>query len=276
MMLAIFLWSAVTQQAQPQDLPPLPPLHGGPAPMTCPVGGEQFSAWQSGSYSTYGFRPDGKPFSYMIFPFPLPECPANKLVVFDRFNPDEVKALATLIETPEYQRMVTAETPYYRAYWLSNRLGRPAAGTLWLLLRAIWEVSPGSKGAEDTPFNRARMDRYQQAFVTGVRALPATTDAEDRLWLTIRAANALRQMGQFSKAQRLLATARPLAEQDKEAADITRYLDRMARTIARKDANVEPIDLLPPRQAKLRCEAKDTPLSTTQQALCREVAQVGP
>lgn len=99
MMLAILLWSAVTQQtqAQPQDPPPLPPIHGGPAPMTCPVGGERFSAWRSGSYSTYGSRPDGKPFSYMTFPFPLPECPSNKLIVFDDFKPDEVKALATLI-----------------------------------------------------------------------------------------------------------------------------------------------------------------------------------
>lgn len=274
MMLAILLWSAVTQQtqAQPQDPPPLPPIHGGPAPMTCPVGGERFSAWRSGSYSTYGSRPDGKPFSYMTFPFPLPECPSNKLIVFDDFKPDEVKALATLIETPEYKRMVKAETPYYRAYWLSTRLNRPAAGTLWLLLRAIWEVSPGSRDASDTPADRARMDRYQQAFVAGVRRLPGSADAQDRLWLTIRAANALRQMGRFAEAQRLLADARPLAAQDKKAAAVAAYIDSMARTIARKDADVEPIDLIPQREAKRRCEAGDaTTLSPVQQALCRDV-----
>lgn len=244
--------------------------------MTCPVDGEQFSGWRAGSYSTYGARPDGKPFSYMAFPFPLPECPANRLVVFADFTPEEVKALATLIATPDYARIVMAETPYYRAFWLSRRLNRPAASSLRLLLHAIWEVSPGSIGAEDTPTKREHMVRYQREFVTGVVALPASTPAEDRLWLTIRAANALRQMGEFPEAHSLLATARSLADHDTEAAKVNHYIDRLDRTIAREDADVEPIDLLPPREAQSRCVSNGQFLATPQRALCRDIPRDTP
>ena len=56
----IIAWALLQSQVQTPPPPP-PPIHGGNVPMTCPIGGETFSGWQMGSYSTYGERPDGRP-----------------------------------------------------------------------------------------------------------------------------------------------------------------------------------------------------------------------
>ena len=40
-------------------------------------------------YSIMGRRPDEKPYSELPFPRPMPECPGNGLVMFDRFSPAE-------------------------------------------------------------------------------------------------------------------------------------------------------------------------------------------
>ena len=147
---------AILMAAQAATPPPPPPFHGGPAPMTCPVGGEAFSAWRPTMYSTYGERPDGRPYSGdAFFPFPLPECPTNRLVVFAEFGPAEVTRLAGLIATPRYREMIGRETPHHRASWLSARLGRPPDEWLDLLLQASWEVTPGTLGPPDTAENRA-------------------------------------------------------------------------------------------------------------------------
>jgi hypothetical protein len=116
--------------------------------MTCPVGGETFSAWQPAMFSTYGERPDGKPYSYLPFPFPLPECPSNKLVVFDKVSTQDAENLARLIGTADYKRLIGSETTYYRAYWLAGKLGRPEVLRLGLLLSAIWQVTPDPRSSD--------------------------------------------------------------------------------------------------------------------------------
>lgn len=41
--------------------------------MTCPIGGEAFTYNTTASYTTFGSRPDGKPYGSWIFPLALPE-----------------------------------------------------------------------------------------------------------------------------------------------------------------------------------------------------------
>lgn len=246
--------------------PAMPPLHGGPAPMTCPVGGETFTAWQASHYSTYGARPDGRPFSYLPFPFPLPECPTNKLVVFDEFAPADVTKLAAAIATPEYRQLVATDTSYYRGYWLATKLDRPVQA-LWLLLRAGWQVKGGSM-ADDARPTLAR--QYNEAFARGVAALPTTVTAEERAPLLARGANALRELGRFDEASATLARARTAfaAPGSPEPANWNKFLDKLAVVIARRDASIEPLDMIPPREAARRCRDEAAQLTATARKLC--------
>lgn len=261
-------WVLLQAQAAP---PPVPPLHGGNMPMICPIGGEAYQGWQMGSYSTYGERPDGRPYSYMHFPFPVPECPGNHLVVFDDFSDADKAALARLIATPVYARLVAdGETPHYRAFWLATRLGRPDAEALGWLQAALWAETPGRNDGPDRPDSRARRARYAATFVDRVRHLPADISARDRLWLTARAANLLRQSGDFAGADMLRQDALLLVGQPGVGAGWDRYLGQLAAVIARRDASAEPLDMIPAREAARYCaEPKKTGLNEQDIRLCK-------
>ena len=122
----MFVFSMLLQAAQLNSpISPLPPsLHGGPQEMTCPVGGERFSAWQPAMYSTYGARPDGRPYSYLPFPLPVPECPSNRLIVFDKFSEQEIGSLSLLIGTPEYGVWRSRNSPITAGFgWQQSSAG---------------------------------------------------------------------------------------------------------------------------------------------------------
>lgn len=218
-------------------------------------------------YSTYGERPDGKPYSYLPFPFPVPECPGNKLIAFDDFSESEKAALVSIIVTIEYKRLIETDTTYYRAYWLANKLGRPKSQALGLLLSAIWQVSPGEMSEAATDKNRAQLARYQSTFVSEVRHLNPSVDAKDRIWLEARAANAARQMMQFDEAERLRKQA------VKSLADVTEkrgwdtYLATLHDVISRNDASVEPLDMIPEQQVAFTC-IKQQPSNAFDRAAC--------
>ena len=265
-------------------VPPAPPAmplghHGGMVPTTCPVGGEKFEAWQSGTYSTYGARPDGKPYSYMPFPFPLPECPSNHLVVFDDFTPAEIAKLTTLIAAPDYRAMVARDVPYYRASWLADRLDHPQTQSLWLLLRAIWTVTPDAMTLGDP----ALAERYQTEFAARVAALPATTATVERRALLARGANALRQLGRFDEAEAMRRTAAAILPASGDDPDEIRgwkdLLTGLAPVIAAHDARIEPISLLGDMQRPLACLDAAT-LTSADREICnsavvaKEVAEL--
>ena len=247
----MLLLALLTQAALPA---PLPPLHGGLAPMICPVGGEVFQAWQPAVWSTFGNRPDGKPYGDLPMPFPLPECPTNKLVGFDHFSDAETARLKDLIATSEYRRIRAAETIYYRASWLADRIGRPKAEALFLLLKATWEVSRGGSVSADGAADRDRASRYQQAFVAGVKGLPANLPPRDRGWARARAANAQRQLGRFDEAElmRQAALSGLAGAEDEEG--WRKFLAALGPVIGRHDASVEPLDMIPITRAAIRCE----------------------
>jgi len=265
LLLALLLQS--TQPAPAALPPPVPPLHGGPEEMTCPVGGERFSAWRPTMYSTYGERPDGKPYSYLPFPFPLPECPGNKLVVFDDFSAKDSATLAGLIATPEYKRLVETETTYYRAYWLATKLGHAKPQALGLLLSAIWQVSPGDMSEAPAGKGEARFRRYQETFISEVRRLAPRLEAKDRFWLEARAANAARQMGDFRKAEDLRKQAEKSLADVPEKRGWDTYLAKLKTVIARRDTDVEPLDMIPEQQAAFSCVRRQS-LNDFDRAAC--------
>ena len=218
--------------------------------VTCPVGGETFTYVTTGSYSTFGQRPDGKPFGSWTFPLALPECPSNALVVYREFKPDEIVLLTALVQSPEYQALKD-ETPYFRASWLAARMDRadPLTST-FLLLSATWE----SDGVPETK------SRYQRAFADAASAKPVDSAKRDTLFLRFRLANAYRELGDFAAANSALDSL-PL-----DALDVTvptgddvpyeiesdarsrRFLfdaiPLMRKVIAAGDTSTEPLELM--------------------------------
>lgn len=262
------LLALLLQSAQPAGAPPpLPPLHGAPREMACPVGGERFSPWRVSSYSTYGARPDGRPYSYLPFPLPLPECPGNRLIVFDAFSSAETAALAQLIETEAYKRLIESETSYYRAYWLATKLDRPRPEALHLLLSAIWQISPGEMAGDVTRESEAQLQRYQALFVREVRRPSPKAEAKERLWMEARAANAARQMGRFGEATKLRGQAEKSLGHVAEKGGWAAYLARLKVVIDRRDTSVEPLDMIPQMRAASLC-AEKPPVAAFDRAFC--------
>lgn len=217
--------------------------------MTCPVGGERFAAPTTLTYSIMGRRPDEKPYSELSFPRPMPECPGNGLVLFSSFTPGETEQLAKWIATPTYQAMRTTESPFYRAYWLAKKIGRPDADAIELLLPAIWSA----KEEDRTAPGRPRTTRYQRVLVAAVEANPANVSLDDRIWLQGQAANALREMGAFAAAEKMRQRAEQALPQTTRPA-LKTYIQKLKDVIARRDRSDEPLDMIPDVEAALICE----------------------
>lgn len=231
---------------------PAAAVAGMPVPVneTCAVGGEKFTWTTTASYSTWGARPDGKPYGSWNFPLDLPICPGNKLVMYREFSKDEITRLKGLIAEDDYKALAAAETPYYRAAWLERRLKPASDLAVFLLMQAGWE-------ADDTP---ARRTRYLSELVTAVDAMPKAPASTDWLGLQVRAANAERELGRFEAAQARIAAIpfdAPPPKDDPEFADnregMKAYAGKLAELAGRKETAVEPLDMLPPMVAVHAC-----------------------
>ena len=249
--------------------------------MTCPVGGKTFSFSTAASYSTWGERPDGKPYGSGVFPLALPECPDNGLVFFKDYEPEETAKLQALVTSDAYQAL-RGDVPYYRAYWLMGEMGVPAQARLLALQRAAWQ-------ADGQPELRAR---YLAAFAEETAKLPEKPEDVNWIGMEGRAVNALRELGRFDDATaRLaklplaaLAVAEPKADDKSEVAAQARarrnwrtYFETQKLLIARADASSEPFELIPRRVWAERCTAA-TGLSENQGAYCTahagEIAEI--
>jgi hypothetical protein len=226
---------------------------------TCPVGGETFTFTTTGSYSTFGQRPDGKPYGSWTFPLAMPECPSNALVVYREFKPEEIAALTALVQSPEYQAL-RAESPYFRAAWLAQRIdAADPFAALFLLLSATWEV-------DDAPETKVR---YQRAFADAVLVVPIDVANTETLFLHYRRANALRELGDFEGARAALdllphaaldvnvPTDRKVPYKTRNDARSRRFLFEaipvMRTVIAAGDASSFPIDLMDSDMAGWAC-----------------------
>jgi hypothetical protein len=245
-----------------------------PVDMKCPVGGKKFTYISTSSMSQWGSRPDGKPYGSWTFPMPLAECPDNGLAMYRDFSKPEIKTLKALLATPEYRQLRSADTPYYRAYWLMGRLNDPLDQRLWVLQQASWE----------SDLNPARKRRYQEEFVQEAKGYSRPEPPQDDLgWIAtqLRAANALRELEKFDEAMQLLdATPResldvPVPGEkvsgttpsglgktvenygEIQAARSRRswlhYAEALRAVIVRHDPSSEPIDMVPTRVAAQMC-----------------------
>jgi len=223
-----------------------------PVKMKCPVGGESFTFTSTHSMSTWGRRPDGKPYGSWEFPDPVPECPGNRLVMFKAFSKDEIKALKPLLASDAY-RALGDETTYYRIGWLAKALNVPNIDYPWLMLQASWQADG----------DEARKARYQREYVALVDAAPPG-DADTWVDRQAQAVNAERELGQFDAAARRIAAIRqnaswPASKPGEEARSreereaVLSFLELEERAILRKDASSEPLDLITPRIAADRC-----------------------
>jgi hypothetical protein len=251
-------------------LPAVPAPAGTPTTqrMTCPIGGGAFNFATTASYSTWGARPDGRPFGSWHFPLDLPECPDNGLVVYDQFNEADLARLRPLVASAEYQALRrSGDTPYYRAYWLMQRMGAPATDALWMLVQASWQTD----GAP------ALRRRYLEELV---ERSPSLGEPRDLTTVAVRARviNALRELGRFDEAAAMLAatpveTIAPDSSTVRSTADWRGHYRRLGIVIARGDASVEPLDMIPRREAEQRCAAEADRLDEAHRAICREWAE---
>ncbi|MDB5472316.1 MAG: hypothetical protein JWR84_3876 [Caulobacter sp.] len=226
-----------------------------PQKMKCAVGGQAFTHTATASYSTWGSRPDGKPYGSWIFPMPLPVCPGNGLVMYREFGQDETAGLAQIVGSAEYRALVKAgETPYFRAAWLEARLKPDSEDTPWILLQATWE----------TDGDDLRQARYDAAFVAAADRLAARPDNLTWAALQGRAANAERQLGLYEAAARRLAgvdravfapRADPAADEDAEnRPGWAKFYADLAVVIARHDPAREPLDMIDEQTAAWKCK----------------------
>lgn len=226
------------------------------APVTkkCAVGGEKFRFLEQMSSTSFGQLPDGMTVGTGPNPPTLPQCPKNGLVMYRDFDAATVKALTSIIATPEYQSLRATETPYYLAYWLARKLGDETPA--WLLLAAGWEAKN-----EDPVSQRAR--RYAEEFIALVATTPLSDTSLESIALRARAANALRETGKFADAEALRASIRIAADAGgPDSADNadnrkgwTDFLTLLAAPIGRGDPARAPIDMVGTREAAFRCIA---------------------
>ncbi|HEX2764868.1 MAG TPA: hypothetical protein VHM92_13630 [Allosphingosinicella sp.] len=227
--------------------------------MTCPIGGAGFDYKTTVSYSTWGERPDGKPYGSWTFPLALPECPDNGLVLYKEYDAEEVAKLEPLVASEAYQALRKADTPYYRAYWLMKAMGLGPERYLWALLQASWE-------AEGRGELRAR---YLAELADSSAKVPARPGDMNWIGMEARAANALRELGRFDEAMARLdnvpltgldaamptgaaATPQAIAEVRTRRGWLA-FIRGLKVAIARRDASIEPLDLIPRSIAVGRC-----------------------
>lgn len=230
-------------------LPAAPAVAGTPVTqrMTCPIGGERFDFNTTASYSTFGSRPDGKPFGSWTFPLDLPECPGNGLILYKQnFEPAELTRLGALIGTPGYRALRGGDTQYYRLSWLLREMGAPRLDVVWALVRATWQP------ADDSPLRA----RYLGELAAAVAAEPDAPATLAGYAMRAYGINALRELGRFDEASALLART-PLAPlrpdgslpeaEDEDRAGWLEHYTRMAALLARRDRSVDPADFRPRR-----------------------------
>src|SRR3982750_676832 len=74
-------------------------------PVNRPVGGGAFGSPPAAPPAVGGERPDGKPYTQAVVPPPLPECPANGLVLYKDYDADEVAKLEPIVASDAYQAL---------------------------------------------------------------------------------------------------------------------------------------------------------------------------
>lgn len=213
-----------------------------PTRITCPTDGRVVETWQVMAYSTWGERPDGKPYGSAEFPLPLVEC-ADGLVMYENeFGAEAAARLRPLVASLEYSALGAAgHSSYYRAYWLMRQMEEPAHDQLAFLVQAIWQT-------DDRPelrrlYLRELLDRHAES---------QAVEGPLRLALRARAINALRELGRFDEASAMIRStsfdAAAVRLQRREVRAWRRVYRQLAALVARRDTAIEPKSMIPRRE----------------------------
>lgn len=264
----------------PQDLPILIPQNlltsqdlSVPRNFICPVGGKKFEARDFTVIATaivfynidywWGRRPDGRAYGPLPF-FPLTECPGNGFVYFkDEYSKVEAAQLTSLVLAPDYQALRTSDSPFFRSWWLMSRTAQDPFDTSEMLLESSW----------DSDADPARKARYQRAFINNVRGLAWSEEKRsDWFWLNLRAANALRELGEFEVSTQLLTSldqADRLPSDADDLKDARFLLDGLRPLNNEKNAAAEPANLIPAIEAARRCLKDGVSLTASEVKACQ-------
>jgi hypothetical protein len=232
----------------------------------CPIGGEEFEASVVLSNSSWGQRPDGKPYSHLPV-YPVTECPENGFLLFDEdFTEEDLQVLKTAIATDEFQAMRETETQHYRVWWLKNEAGRDEISQLSSLLRAGWE----------TDHDYDRKVKYQSQFANLALNMERTEEnAASWFYYNMRAVNILRELGYFDEGlKRLDFLMRPehLPQGERQEESALSFADDLKALLEQKNPFFEPANLVPEDVAFFRCAAPKSPLTEIENAACASEA----
>jgi len=221
----------------------------------CPVGGERFSFTDTMSSSSFGQRPDGRPYSN--WHYPLPVCPGNGLVMYREFTADDLARLPAILQSPEFAELRAIEQPYYTASFIERSLSPGSVRATWLPLQASWRVD----------HDAALKTRFQREFVAAAQAAEFDPANEESAALRLRMANALRELGRFDEAEAAFAT---LSQVSIEGADSFRnYVDILRGVNARRDTSAEPLDAVPQLVAASLCLEHEGEAGWDAEGFCR-------
>lgn len=221
----------------------------------CPIGGEKFSFTDTMSSSSFGQRPDGRPYSN--WHFALPVCPSNGLVLYREFAADDLARLPAILQSPEFAELRALEQPYYAASFIERALSPGSIRATWLLLQASWWVD----------HDAALKTRFQREFVAAAQAAEFDPANEESAVLRLRMANALRELGRFDEAEAAFAT---LSQVSIDGADSFRaYADILRGVNARHDTSPEPLDAVPQLAAASLCLEHEGEAGWDAEGFCR-------
>ncbi len=161
---------------------------------TCPIGGGSYQALILGTHSTFGQYLDFTKVSYLPFPIPVPVCPDNGFVDFQKeYTPEELKDLKATLESEEYKALIGKHTSWYLLARLIEMSEFDGFDQWWLDNRAAAEAST------------CQLDTYNSyaeiALKSSDAALNQTSPDEKDFWaIKLNSINLLRRLGRFEEA----------------------------------------------------------------------------
>ncbi len=167
----------------------------------CPLGGEKFKALAMGTHGTYGAQFDLKPIGSANYPRPLPVCPTNGFVMYQKdYSADELAAVEAIVSEPEYQEIYNRNTGYFLLAHIWERLGKTDYDPWWLYLQASWEADDCDAALHQEYMIKTRdlaLDRLENKKL----------EEDERLTMEILIANIDRRLGNFDAAKERLELA---------------------------------------------------------------------
>lgn len=190
---------------------------------TCPINGKRFKARVAMSGTSFGMRLDTRRIGPIASPWTMPVCPGSGFPLYKRkFSAEERAKLKKLAATPEYAAVRRANTTYFLAAWVQEKMGAKPFRVALYYLRATWQAEGGDK---------VRHRRYLETTLRRLEAHLAGADMKQRQshFAVLLAANTERRLGRYDAAiKRINAAWRhlPANQLRKVAAQIRQWAKR--------------------------------------------------